>query len=175
MEQQRWLPLARFLLVLGVLNFAYFFLYAPRAWFLPTHVLHGHVMHVLLTLVSHGAVVVLGWLGHWAELTPDMRDITLFESPILINIRNYCLGLDVLVVFTSLVISYPGSWKKRLWFLPLGLMGINIINIFRVTAMCLWAIYEPPIWVDNHDLFNYLAAGFVLLMFVFWVKLNSRK
>lgn len=173
-DQKKWLPLARFLLVLLVLNFVYFQFYAPRAWFLPTHPLHSRLVHVLLYTLSHWSVALLNLFGYTSELSADMRTISMYDSSIGVNIYNYCLGIDILFVFSSLIISYPGTWRARAWFLPLGLIGIHVINLIRILAMCLWNIYQPPFWVDHHDLFNVVAAVFVFLMFTQWVRLSRR-
>jgi len=173
-EQARWVVIARFVLVLMLLNAFYFYFYQPRAWFLPTSPLHGGMVHLILSMVSKTTVFVLNLLGFGAELSADLKFIYLFDSPITIEIRNFCLGIDVMFVFLSLVVSYPGRWQTLAWFLPLGLLVIQLINVMRVLAMCLWNIYQPPFWVDNHDLFNVVAAVFVFLMFTLWVRLSRR-
>ena len=64
LDQKRWVPVGRFLLVLLILNLTYFQFYAPNAWFLPTHPLHSRLVHLLLHTLSNGAVSILHWFVH---------------------------------------------------------------------------------------------------------------
>lgn len=117
-----------------------------------------------------GSVLILNLLGYQAEIF-NQRYIDLYDSILNIYIKNYCLGVDMMFGFTALTLSFPGKWIDRLWFIPLGILGIMAINIGRVVGMCLsWIILDTGNFVEHHDAFNIVASIFITLMFVVWVN-----
>lgn len=160
-----------FILKLAALLIFYFFWFVPRAWHLPViSTFYGHFVHYTLLTLIESSVWLLNLLGYGAEVVQH-REIDLYGTVFNIHIKNYCLGLDMMFVFTSLILAFPGRWKDRLWFIPLGLVGIHIINIFRTVGLCLsWLIIQRGDFVDHHDVFNVLSVIFIFLMFTRWVK-----
>ncbi|MBL4587670.1 MAG: hypothetical protein JKX84_11540 [Flavobacteriales bacterium] len=160
-----------FLAKLGALCAFYFLWFSPRVWQLPViSTYYGHYIHYTLLTLGESSIWVLNALGFEAELI-DMRNIDLYDSIVDIHIRNYCLGIDMMFTLTALIISFPGKWKDRLWFIPMGIIGIQIINIARVVGLCLsWIILQRGDFVDHHDVFNIVAVTFIFLLFRAWVK-----
>jgi len=164
-----------FVLKLSALCVFYFMWFAPRVWQLPiVSTYYGHFIHYTLLTLGDTTIWILNFLGYGAELI-GMRDIDLYDSIIDIHIKNYCLGIDMMFTLTALIISFPGKWTARLWFVPLGIIGIQIINIARVVGLCLsWIILQRGNFVDHHDVFNVVAVSFIFLLFRAWVKRHHR-
>lgn len=164
--------LLRFLIIMGILTTIYFLWFVPRAWTLPLiGPNYSRFVHYSMLTLTEGSVILLRILGYGAE-TFDLRNIDLYDSVINVHVRNFCLGIDMMAMFTALVISFPGKWKNRLWFIPLGLLGIQFINIVRVTILCITTVhFDYHQFVDHHDIFNGLATIFIFLMFVKWVRM----
>lgn len=81
-----------------------------------------------------------------------------------------CIGLGVLYGFAALMFVYPGPVKKKLWFLPLGLFGILIINAMRISFLTITSAYDPSLVDITHKyVFNIIAYIFIFLMWVWWV------
>jgi exosortase/archaeosortase family protein len=88
---------------------------------------------------------------------------------------NDCLGTDMMFAFAALVISFPGRMINRLWFLPLGWVGVQLINIVRIVGLTLvWLKLGPDSSFDTHDAFNFFTTLFVLGMFMVWVRLYRK-
>jgi exosortase/archaeosortase family protein len=166
--------LIQFLATMGVLCAVYFIWFVPRAWTLPiVGPNYSRFVHYSMLTLTEASALLLRMMGHGAE-TFNLRNIDLYESAIDVHIRNFCLGIDMMAMFTALVISFPGKWKNRFWFIPLGLMGIHAINILRVTILCVTTIYfDHHQFIDHHNIFNGLATLFIFLMFVKWVKMSG--
>ncbi len=165
----------RFLATMGALSALYFLWFSPQAWTLPLiGPNYARFIHYSMLALTEGTVFLLGLMGHGAE-TFDLRNIDLYDSVINIHVRNYCLGVDMTAMFTALVISFPGSWKHRFWFIPAGVVGIIIINIVRVTMLCLTTIHSGQQFIDHHDIFNAITTAFIFLMFVAWVRMNPQQ
>jgi len=136
---------------------------------------YGHFVHYTLYSLMHASVWILNLLGYGAEII-GQRDIDLYGSVINIHIRNFCLGINMMFTLTALIISYPGRWLDRLWFIPLGILGIQAINIARVVGLCLsWVILQRGDFVDHHTVFNILAVIFIFFLFVAWVKRSGKR
>jgi len=163
----------RFLITMGILSAVYFLWFAPRAWTLPViGPNYSRFIHYSMLALTEGTVFLLGLMGYQAE-TFDLRNIDLYDSVINIHVRNYCLGVDMTAMLTALIISFPGEWKHRAWFIPMGVVGIILINILRVTMLCLTTIhYGYDQFIDHHNIFNAITTVFIFLMFVMWVRMH---
>ncbi|HET6990747.1 MAG TPA: archaeosortase/exosortase family protein [Bacteroidia bacterium] len=91
-------------------------------------------------------------------------------------IGDPCNGLTLFALFTSFILAYPGSWKHKLWFIPLGISLIHTMNIIRLTSLCIIVLKKPE-WLEfNHTyLFQVLMYGFIFLLWYIWIKKFSEK
>lgn len=94
-----------------------------------------------------------------------INGITLqFKNSIPIDIIWSCTGLKQLFMFTFIIAFYPGPRKKKLWFIPISLFILLLINITRLTVILLivenpfpeWFIsfnewYNNRVWENTHD------------------------
>jgi exosortase/archaeosortase family protein len=87
-----------------------------------------------------------------------------------------CVGFGLLFGFAGLITSYHGSFKSKLWFIPLGLLGIHTINILRIVILAIISNINND-WVDfNHKyVFNTVIYIFIFLMFTWWVRFVERQ
>ena len=86
-------------------------------------------------------------------------------------IGNPCNGLSIFAVFAIFILAFPGPWKHRLWFIPLGVLAIHLINVLRVAALCIVVKMNPDLLSLNHDLVFYIIVyGVVILLWYIWVK-----
>jgi exosortase/archaeosortase family protein len=115
---------------------------------------------------------------------------TLYKYPVYalqINEGNYvfmgisCLGILIMGGFATLIIAYPGKWKHKLWYIPLGFLVIQILNIFRMSILTiLFSYYNINVLkeynlfgiftLNHHDFFNILLYIMVFFMFTFYVN-----
>ncbi len=167
--------LVLFLVKLTTLCGVYFYWFAPNVWQLPVvSTYYGHYVHYTLKYLIEPSVWILHQLGYGADIV-NLREIDMHDLEFNIHIRNFCLGTDMMFSLTALIISFPGRWVDRIWFIPLGLLGIQLINIARVVALCIvWVIWGTNGPIDHHDLFNLVAVTFIFLLFVAWVKRYER-
>ncbi|MBK5723124.1 archaeosortase/exosortase family protein [Dysgonomonas sp. Marseille-P4677] len=76
-----------------------------------------------------------------------INDVTLyFENSIYIDIIWGCTGLKQFFMFTFIMLFYFGPAKKKLWFIPLSLFILLLINILRL-AIIILIVKDPfPEW-----------------------------
>ena len=160
-----------FLVKLGALCGFYFWWFSPNVWSLPViSTLYGHFVHYVLLFLVEPSAWILNLLGYGAEVV-NQRYLDLYDLEFNIHVRNFCLGIDMMFTLSALIISFPGKWKDRMWFIPMGLIGMQLINIARVVGLCLsFLLLKKGDFVDHHDVFNIIVFIFIFFLFVMWVN-----
>lgn len=80
-----------------------------------------------------------------------------------------CNGITLFALFVGFVVAYPGKIKNKLWFIPLGMLAIHIINILRIVSLCLIVYYAPDALAFNHTYtFTILVYAFVFWLWLIW-------
>ncbi len=82
-------------------------------------------------------------------------------------IENGCNGLSALSLFAGFVLAYPGTWRRRLLFVPLGLAAIVATNIAR----CALLVVVQDVWPSIFEQVHGMQALFVFYLVIFglWV------
>ena len=89
-----------------------------------------------------------------------------------VYVNRSCSGLKQFYQWFFLMILYPGPWKQKLWFIPMGLGIIHIVNICRIVGMTFVTMTIPQHWDFMHD---YVARPFFyVVMFFLWVWWNEK-
>lgn len=104
------------------------------------------------------------------ELVHYKRIVTL-EGTRGIYIADLCLGVAPMVIYTGFILSYGDNRKDKLWFVPLGLLVIFIINVLRVTALALIQYHYNSLFKFAHEyLYVTVTYGFIFLMVMWWMN-----
>jgi exosortase family protein XrtF len=88
-----------------------------------------------------------------------------------------CNGLELFALFAGFVIAYPGDIKKKIWFIPLGIITIHLLNILRVIGLALLAYFAPDKLEFNHTYtFTLIVYSYVFVLWLIWAfKLSGIK
>lgn len=90
-------------------------------------------------------------------------------------IGDPCNGVSLFAVFLIFLVAYPGPLKQKLWFAPLGILSIHLINAIRVAVLCVLASIDYDYFNFNHDYTFYVVVyGWVFLLWYIWVKRFAR-
>ena len=88
-----------------------------------------------------------------------------------VYIADSCAGLPLLALFAGFIMAYPGSILKKLWFIPLGIFTVHLINVVRIVALCLLAFHSPELLDFNHHYtFTLIVYAYIFLLWVIWVN-----
>ncbi len=81
-----------------------------------------------------------------------------------------CDGIILFGLFATFILAYPGPVKHKIWYAPLGIFLIHLINILRVAALAIIVDINPDWLAFNHDYtFTILVYGFVFLLWYIWI------
>jgi exosortase/archaeosortase family protein len=107
--------------------------------------------------------------------TGDNRMIY-FQNNGYIGINPGCSGLKPILQFVLLMLIFPGPWKYKAWFIPMGIVIVHLTNLFRITGLSVITVTIPQYWEFAHDyLFRPFFYVVIFFLWVWWVeKYRSR-
>lgn len=80
-----------------------------------------------------------------------------------------CMGRNVMLGFAGLIAVFPGMWKQKLWFIPLGLAILVFANVLRISGLAITAYCCPEYSDINHYfVFKIVAWAIIFLMWMWW-------
>ena len=117
--------------------------------------------------VAKVCATTLNFFGSDVALLP--HNVLRYENGVSVRIIWACSGLKQAYIFFCIIAFYRGPWKKKLWYVPLGLLIVYLFNIFRITAIVA-LIEHHPTWFDflHEELFKYLFYAVIFGMWVYW-------
>lgn len=106
----------------------------------------------------------------------DQNNTMYFSNGGYILINRGCSGLKQITQFALLMMIYPGPWKKKLWYIPMGIVIVHLTNLFRVTGLSVILSNFPDYWKFSHDyIFRPFFYVVIFSMWVIWVEKVSKK
>ncbi len=154
----RYAPVLQFLAKAVAIYGIWYVLY--DLWLLPD----GRLDTWVSETVVHAGQMVLSGVG--IEAVANGRSIELARAS-GIRIVDGCNGLATIGLFAGFVLAFPGSTRRRLLFLPLGIGVIYVANVARVSLLAGLQVHWPPAFEFVHDLGA--PAFFHLIVFGLWV------
>lgn len=100
-------------------------------------------------------------------ITTDENRVIYFENNGYIAINHGCSGLKQILQFALLMLIFPGPWKHKAWFIPMGIMIVHLTNLFRIIGLAVVTITVPEYWDFSHD--NIFRPFFYVVIFSLWV------
>ena len=123
----------------------------------------------LKSLLASTSLWVLKTMGYKAYMVGV--DLIRVDGYGGVGIGNYCLAIELMVLFTALIVSYPSPLKSKLWFIPLGLFLIQFVNVLRIIALSLFTVHAPEYAEFNHHFtFRILVFIFILVLYNWYIK-----
>lgn len=99
--------------------------------------------------------------------TDDAKRVIYFENNGYLGINHSCSGLKPILQFILLMLIFPGPWKHKAWFIPMGIVIVHLTNIFRITGLAVVTITIPQYWDFAHD--NVFRPFFYVVIFFLWM------
>ncbi len=89
-----------------------------------------------------------------------------------VTIGAPCDGIVLFALFVVFMISYPGPFKHKAWFLPLGLVLIHGLNVLRVTALALIVFHKEEWFSFNHD-YTFTLIVYAAVFGLWWIWITK--
>jgi exosortase/archaeosortase family protein len=97
----------------------------------------------------------------------DAKRIMYFDNNGFIGVNMSCSGFKQLLQLILLFLIYPGPWKHKAWFIPVGIIAIYLVNLFRIVALSVVVVNSPEYFRVTHDYI--IRALFYVVIFALWV------
>jgi len=99
--------------------------------------------------------------------TKSIERILYFSNGSSVEVNGTCSGLKQFYQWTILMVLFPGPWKKKLWFIPMGIVVIHIVNVLRLVILDVIMNWDPQVWYFSHDWI--LRPFFYVVIFAMWM------
>lgn len=123
--------------------------------------------NAMSTHIANMVYAVLYYLGYEVILEPN--NVIAYANGVAVRIVWACTGFKQAYIFTVIMAFYYGPWRRKLWYIPAGLVIVYLYNIFRITAIIALIENNPKNFEFLHEgFFKYLYYGVIFLMWVLW-------
>jgi exosortase/archaeosortase family protein len=110
----------------------------------------------------------IGWQASVAAATPNL--LLLNGQPTVV-VGAPCDGLVLYALLAGFVLAYPGSNQRRLWFIPMGIAALWLLNVIRIMALALNHRYSPETFeFDHHYAFSAVAYAALGGLWLLWTR-----
>lgn len=93
-----------------------------------------------------------------------------------VALGNYCLGFQLIYYFCGLIFIAPLSSKTRWIAIPLSLIGVQLLNAFRVAGLVYIDAYRQDMLYFAHDYgYNALVMGILLTVLYLLIYFEEKK
>jgi len=81
-----------------------------------------------------------------------------------------------MIQFALLMAIFPGPWRHKLWYIPLGIFIVHLTNLFRIIGLAVVLVTVPDYWDFSHDnIFRPLFYVVIFGLWVYWVEKLKKK
>lgn len=134
----------------------------------------GRLDSYLSEQVAQGGAGLLRALGFAAHAAAGSSLLYMDGLPAVV-VGAACDGLALYALFAGFVLAYPGPARVRLWFIPLGIGSLFLLNVLRVAALALNHHYaHRSVEFNHHYTFNFVVYGCICGLWVWWVRRYGR-
>jgi len=163
---------AIFIIITLVIHFSYRF-WATQAYYPITDLMNG--MHDFL---ANRVFIESSWfVQHVLGMDITIVDRTMYwPNNGYIAINYGCSGLKQILQFALLMIIFPGPWKKKMWYIPMGMFIVHLTNLFRIIGLAEILVILPDYWKFSHDyIFRPIFYVVIFSLWVYWVEKIKNK
>jgi len=155
----------RFLLVAGAMYLVWFFGY--EQWL----AIDTRFDTALCDQIARTAVHLLKYVGFPAAMHPNLPAVINLNGQAAVIVGIPCNGLVLYALFAGFVLAYPGPWKRKAWFIPLGMALIWVLNVARVAALAINQYYaHQSVDFNHHYTFTFIVYGFIFGLWMLWAR-----
>ena len=86
-----------------------------------------------------------------------------------VTVAPECTSLKQWMHWLFLMLIFPGPWKHKAWYIPLGLVIIEFTNVVRIVGIALFLVHYPDDFALAHDvIFKIMFYVVIFLMWALW-------
>ncbi len=116
-------------------------------------------------------------LKEWFGYVLYVKDTIIhFSNKVAVAIVWACSGLKQMYIYFCIIAFYRGPWKHKLWYIPMGLGVVYLLNVTRITVICAVAHSNLQLadFLHTHVL-KYIFYAFIFLLWLIWEEKFAKK
>ncbi|MDD5149702.1 MAG: exosortase family protein XrtF [Flavobacterium sp.] len=121
---------------------------------------------------------VLVFFNYDAAIAPNAKESGMnlfYNQKLMARIIEGCNGLSVIILFISFIIAFSGKLKPTILYSIGGSLLIHILNVFRISLLCVLMYYFPKREHILHGVFFPLFIyGVIFMLWIIWVNKFSK-
>ena len=128
------------------------------------------VINVTADWLAEQVFIVSLWINRnilGLLVTTEEPNIMWFSNSGYVQVNESCSGLKQFYQIIVLFVLFPGKWKHKLWFIPMSILIMHLVNILRIVILSIMVLWKPEYWTFTHDWI--LRPGFYVVIFLLWV------
>ncbi|MDO7886210.1 exosortase X [Hymenobacter cheonanensis] len=130
----------------------------------------GRLDHWLSVNIAAASAGLLRGLGFAASVGGDTSVLFMGNRPAVV-VGSPCNGLVLYALFAGFIVAFPAPLRPKLWFIPLGMGLLYLLNIVRVAALALNQHYaHQSVDFNHHYTFSFVVYGCICLLWMWWVR-----
>lgn len=132
----------------------------------------GRANKWLTDQVVSGTKVGLNLLGYESdqglvdESNPDSSRYIYIDNQPVVLVADECNGFELMALYIGFLLAFPGPWKWKAIFIPIGSVIIFLINVGREVILALNYKYFQESFDFNHK-YTYVFVVY-LAIFMIW-------
>lgn len=137
-----------------------------------------HLDEAFIRVIIRSSDVVLHWMGYdtFTRLQDNAYPGIGIDGSTGVWVGASCNALTLFFLFAVFIFAYPGHQRSKIWYIPIGILTIHILNILRVVALALISFYNPDILDFNHTYtFTFIVYCYIFFLWMTWVNKFSIK
>lgn len=120
--------------------------------------------------IAAASAVLLRTLGFLASAESGSTLLRMDGLPAVI-VGAPCDGLVLYALFAGFVVAFPAPLRAKLWFIPVGIILLYLLNIVRVGALALNHHYaHRSVDFNHHYTFSFVVYSCICLLWLWWVR-----
>lgn len=130
------------------------------------------------TILCHQLAASSAWVlraAGWAASTDVLQpSLLLLNGKPSVSVGAPCDGLVLYALLAGFVLAYPGPTQRRLWFIPMGILALWLLNIIRIIALAFNYQYSPETFeFDHHYAFTSVAYTALGGLWLLWTRQSN--
>lgn len=86
-------------------------------------------------------------------------------------VNEGCNAISIMIIFIAFIVAFSTTWKQTTLFILVGLIVIQLMNIFRIALLNYIFTYHESWGKPAHDyLFPALIYGTIVALWLVWVR-----
>ncbi|UII31641.1 exosortase family protein XrtF [Fulvivirga ulvae] len=126
--------------------------------------------------VTDQSVLLLDLLGYATSPSESAGhssiDILLNGNNVILSVYEGCNGANVAIIFVAFLFSFGHLRTRLVWFLPVGLVVIHLVNLLRIVILFSVAIHLPEFMYFAHKYF-FTAFIYFAVFYLWYVWINK--